>query len=169
MKILWGHKDGGPDSNVRCWGLEIKGLCSILVLHFAPGSREAFHSHAFNAVSWLIAGDLCEDVQEFLTLPNTGHNAHHLYSRHWRPVITRRATFHKVSGGAYGAWVLTLRGRWHKTWVDGQPGEADTLTHGRKKLNVTALAAMPKCPECGFKVAHALECSHAPWGPGSKP
>jgi hypothetical protein len=164
MKFLWGHKDGGPESNVRCWGLEFKRLGSIMVLHFAPGSREAFHSHAFNAVSWVLTGDLMEDVPtKVVDCGDHSHQAYHIYAPTWRPVITRRATFHKVHGGAYGAWVFSLRGRWHKTWQDGQPGATDTLTHGR--------AVVPQvCPECGQSdmERHMSHCGHRP-GYGEQP
>jgi hypothetical protein len=63
MKILTIRKDGGRLSKV--WGfflLEIKALFSIVFLWFADGSREAFHSHAFHAVSWLFWGTLIEDT-----------------------------------------------------------------------------------------------------------
>lgn len=76
MKILLGQKDGGPDSNVRMRGLEIKGLCSVLELHFAPGSREAYHSHAFNAVSWVLSGALWEDGHA-----HAHHGFAHIYQR----------------------------------------------------------------------------------------
>jgi hypothetical protein len=131
-KLLWGHKDGGQDSNVRCWGVEIKGAFSILLLHFAPGSREAFHSHAFNAVSWLLWGSLYERVRMVDMPEDYAESWWHLPG--WRVIRTWRGTFHKVSGGSLGAWVLTLRGRWHPTWKDGQPGAPDTLTHGRRKV-----------------------------------
>ncbi len=63
MKILWGSKDGGPESNVRMWGIESKHFGSVLLLSFAEGSREAFHAHAFSAVSWLLSGCLIEQVR----------------------------------------------------------------------------------------------------------
>lgn len=132
MKLLWGHKDGGQDSNVRCWGVEIKGAFSVLVLHFAPGSREAFHSHAFNAVSWVLSGYLYERVRMVDMPEDYAESWWHPPSR--KPVITRRATFHKVSGGAHGTWVLTFRGRWHPHWQDGTPEAPDTLTHGRRRV-----------------------------------
>jgi hypothetical protein len=132
VKFLWGSKDGGPESNVRMWGIESKLLGSILVLHFAPGSREAFHSHAFNAVSWVLNGFLYERVRMVDQPEDYAESWWHHPS--WRPVLTRRSTFHKVSGGRHGSWVLTFRGRWHRTWQDGQPESPDTLTHGRKKV-----------------------------------
>lgn len=130
MKLLWADKDGGPDSNVRCWGIEIKPAFSILLLHFAPGSREAFHSHAFNAVSWLLWGSLYERVRH--TDQPEDYAESYWYSPSRTAIRTYRGTFHRVSGGSRGAWVFSLRGRWHPTWKDGQPEAPDTLTHARK-------------------------------------
>ena len=45
-------KDGGPDSTVWMYGIEVKWLFSILLLRFEDGSRDAYHSHAFDCVSW---------------------------------------------------------------------------------------------------------------------
>lgn len=52
MKILSKSYDGGPDSGVDgYWLIEIKSWFSIVLLHFNPGTREAFHNHAFNALT----------------------------------------------------------------------------------------------------------------------
>ncbi len=124
MKLLARAKDGGPDSSVvGYWLIEIKGLVSIALLRFANGSRQAFHSHAFNSVSWVLRGRLREQHlsgREEVCRPS------------WRPVITRRRTFHRViSEGT--SWVLTLRGPWAATWREYHPasGRYQTLTHGR--------------------------------------
>jgi hypothetical protein len=51
MKFLSKCKDGGPESPVTAYVLvEIKSLFSVMLLHFS-GTREAFHSHAFNALT----------------------------------------------------------------------------------------------------------------------
>lgn len=53
MRLLFKGKDGGPESNVTgYWLIEAKGLFSFVLLRFDKGSREAYHSHAFNAWSW---------------------------------------------------------------------------------------------------------------------
>lgn len=128
-KLLWGHKDGGPESNVRCWGVECKGLFSVLLLCFGQGSREAFHTHAFNSVSWLIRGRLWECWG--------GHAPDIAYEFWYRPSITpiytKRHWMHKVAGQHVRNWVFTLRGPWVDHWQDGQPGDTKTLTHGRKE------------------------------------
>lgn len=64
MKFLFKSKDGGPDSNVvGYWLVESKKLFSIVLLCFNKGSREAFHNHAFNAISWVISGRLDECIK----------------------------------------------------------------------------------------------------------
>jgi len=57
-------KDGGPDSTVTgYWLIESKKWFSIVLLKFEGKSREAFHTHAFNAISWLLKGKLIEHIR----------------------------------------------------------------------------------------------------------
>ena len=88
MKILKWAKDGGPESPVDAFFIvEIKSLFSIAVLRFNYGSREAFHTHAFNAFTWFIRGDLVEqDV----------NGEYYVYKRSILPKITRRSKNHRV-------------------------------------------------------------------------
>lgn len=129
FKLMRGHKDGGPESKVYCWGIEVKWLCSVLVLRFDEGSREAFHSHAFNSWSWLLSGELQEmpAIGKLRTLVPA-----------LKPLRTYRDTVHKVFGMAKHTWVLTFRGPWVQQWFDYQPGRTEQelvyLTHGRKVL-----------------------------------
>lgn len=128
MKFLSVSKDGGPESHVTAyWLVEIKGLFSIALLKFEPGSRNEFHSHAFNSVSWLLKGCLGETMRErplscFYFYPS------------FLPIVTLRSTFHKVTSIGR-SWVLTFRGPWSKTWKEYLPetDEDITLTHGRKQ------------------------------------
>lgn len=61
MKILKYGKDGGPESTVwGYWLIEWKPVFSVALLCFENGSREAYHSHAFDSVSWLLKGQLVE-------------------------------------------------------------------------------------------------------------
>lgn len=137
MRLLWGAKDGGPASMVWMWGIESKRLGSILVLRFAAGSREAYHTHAFNAVSWLLSGNLTEHQ-----LPDRGVDWSPTVARmciHWpglRPILTWRSTYHKVCGGIGRSWALTIRGPWDGQWREYLPNEDRQveLTHGRKEL-----------------------------------
>lgn len=127
MKFLQLSKDGGPESKV--WGYflcEIKPLFSIVLLRFEDGSRDAYHDHAFNAVSWVLKGKLREETIS----PESEENT---YEPSIRPVITLRDTFHKVT--SYGrTWVLSLRGPWADTWHEYANGKELTLTNGRKMV-----------------------------------
>lgn len=128
MKICELDKDGGYESTV--WGyflIEIKSLFSIVLLRFENGSREAYHSHAFNTISWVLRGRLVEQLY-----PTHGRR---VYGPSFRPVITRRTTFHKVTSTGR-TWVLSFRGPWADTWQEYLPAEnrVVTLTNGRKEV-----------------------------------
>ncbi len=127
MKLFSYGKDGGPDSTVwGYWLCEFKSLFSIAILCFEDGSREAYHSHAFNCFSWLIKGHLTEE--------NLGGPTK-IYGPSIFPIFTYRNTFHKVTSKGR-TWVLTFRGPWSKTWEEFNPNteEFTTLTNGRKIL-----------------------------------
>lgn len=128
MKLFAKRTDGGPDSNVTgYWLIEWKGLFSIALLRFAQGSREAFHNHAFNSVSWVLKGALHEQR----IIENGIVGSYFLPS--WKPVITTRDNLHKVYGEAPVTWVLTFRGPWSKTWKERfNNGDEVVLTHGRE-------------------------------------
>lgn len=125
MKFFSRSKDGGPQSTVHAfWLCEIKSLFSIALLRFSDGSRDAYHSHAFDSISWV-----CGRLREHHL--GTGRVDHHKTSL-W-PVMTLRETMHKVvSQGT--TWVFTLRGPWAKTWLEFDPksGLMVTLKHGRE-------------------------------------
>lgn len=135
VKWLWGSKDGGADSNVRVWGLEVKGLFSVLVLCFGQGSREAFHSHAFNCVSWVLSGALWECVRTAADPLGAAFGSWNGYVAGIRPVITKRSTFHQVHGRDSANWVLTFRGPWASTWRDSSAAGDVMLTHGRQVVS----------------------------------
>lgn len=125
MKLFKYMRDGGPESKVDgYWLIEAKSLFSIALLHFSDGSREAYHSHAFNSISWVFKGKLTEDN---LYMPLK------VYTAGMKPVLTFRRTMHKVMS-AGDTWVLTFRGPWADTWREFLPGlrKFITLTHGRK-------------------------------------
>lgn len=128
MKWLWNKKDGGPESRVWMYGLESKRFGSVLVLRFEDGSREAYHSHAFNCVSRVLSGQLVERLHGSAPVrlyysPRSG----------W--FQTFRTTFHKVTSLGR-TWVLTFRGPWSDTWQEYLPAEQRrvTLTHGRREV-----------------------------------
>lgn len=125
MKLFNYGKDGGPDSTVwGYWLCEFKSLFSIAILCFENGSREAYHSHAFNCVSFVLKGKLFEHMM------NGDMN---VYRAGLKPVFTYRGTFHKVVSKGR-TWVLTFRGPWNKTWEEYLPKEDRfvTLTNGRE-------------------------------------
>lgn len=122
MRLFQTAPDGGKDSGVTGFFLlEFKHL-SVVLLKFKDGSREAYHDHAFNALSWIIKGRFLEkrlDGKETLYTPSL------------KPKVTKKNCFHKVISQEE-TWVLTLRGPWSKTWHEYKNGELITLTHGRR-------------------------------------
>lgn len=123
MKILKWSKDGGPESPVDAFFVvEIKSLFSVALLRFNEGGREAFHTHAFNAWTWFISGDLVEeDINgEF-----------HIYERNILPKITRRTKNHRVIANKT-SWCITVRGPWSDTWTEDTETHHTVLTHGRR-------------------------------------
>lgn len=88
MKFFSYGTDGGPESIVTgYWLVEIKRLFSIVLLKFGDGSREAYHSHAFNCISWVLKGKLREVMVE---------GEENIYRPSLKPIVTRRDMFHKV-------------------------------------------------------------------------
>jgi hypothetical protein len=125
MKFLSIAKDGGPQSPVvGYWLIELKGLFSIVLLRFYKGTRTAYHSHAFHAISWIIKGELKEDVLN-------GETVSILPS--FKPLFTAKNRFHKVHGIADNTWALSFRGPWDKTWQEYfiDDDKYVTLTNGR--------------------------------------
>lgn len=135
MKFLTWRKDGGPESHVTgFFVVEIKSLFSIVLLRFANGSRDAYHSHAFNTLSWVLRGrvhEITANPEDFWAMDAEFFT----YTPSFRPVWTPRNRMHKViSHGT--TWVLSFRGPWANTWEEFVPAEDRfvTLTHGRKEV-----------------------------------
>ena len=126
MKLFKRMRDGGPESPVIGYFLiEVKSLFSVVLLHFG-GTREAFHSHAFNSLTFWLSGQVEEVIK-------TGEGYERLTWKAGQVKYTRRSTMHKVLSGN-GAWAVSFRGPWAKTWKEYLPEENKfiTLTHGRK-------------------------------------
>lgn len=129
MRFLERTKDGGPESPVTgFFFLEIKALFSIVLLRFG-GTREAYHSHAFNAVTLWLSGVVEERVHV-----GPGWDSLLWTAGQWK--YTPRGLMHKILP-VTTAWALSFRGPWAKTWQEYLPAahRVVTLTHGRKVVN----------------------------------
>lgn len=126
MRLFYWGKDGGKDSTVwGFWLVELKSLFSVALLKFVGDSRDVFHTHAFNSVSWVLKGKLLE---HFIGQP--GSPRAHTPSLH--PIVTPRYQFHKVDSEGV-TYVLTLRGPWVDAWQEYDPytNKFTLLSHGR--------------------------------------
>jgi len=131
MKLFKKMKDGGAESTVTgYWLIESKRFFSICLLKFEGSSREAYHNHAFNSISWLLKGNLRETCRD-----GSGVYRQYWYNPSLKPIITTRDNLHKVDS-AGTTWVLTFRGPWANKWKEYLPDadEIITLTHGRKRI-----------------------------------
>ena len=128
-RLFYKKTDGGPKSGVYGYFLiEWKKVFSIGLLHFKEGSRENYHSHAFNACTWWLKGK----VTEITWLSFTHRRPERTYKPSWIAKITKRDKVHKVIAHK-DTWSLTFRGPWHDTWYEVNPsGEKIKLTHNRK-------------------------------------
>lgn len=135
MRLFQKSKDGGPESKVTGYFLcEFKSLFSVVLLRFDDGSRDAYHNHAFSAVSWVLRGRLME-YERVSQILDEAVDYCSLYLPHVLPSWTPRRRFHRVvSTGT--TWVLSFRGPWSKFWKEYIPaiGETITLTAGRKEI-----------------------------------
>ena len=123
LRVLTTSKDGGPESHVWAyWLFAYKPCFSVGLLRFEHGTRDAFHSHAFDCVSWVLRGRLVETLTDGRV---------RRYYPSFKPVLTYRETFHRVRSIGR-TWVLTVRGPWVDTWQEQINGRRLTLTHGRE-------------------------------------
>lgn len=121
MRLFSKAPDGGANSGVTGhYLIEIKSLFSIVLLKFSKGSREAYHSHAFNAVTYWLKGAVIEWHRDGATKVFVGGQ--------WK--FTGRDTFHKVEA-IFDTWAISFRGPWVKTWQEDRQGQLVTLTYGR--------------------------------------
>lgn len=114
------RSDGGDTSGVTAYIIESKFIGSIALLRFSAGSREAFHGHAFNAITLWLKGKVLENFPDGTV-------------KAWEAgdiKITKREDIHRVY--SYGtSWALSLRGPWKDTWKEIRKGQEITLTHKR--------------------------------------
>jgi hypothetical protein len=129
--------DGGRESGVIGYFLiEWKILFSIGLLHFKEGSRENYHSHAFNACTWWLKGYVTENSLEYMYKEERyvlGKPKN--FSPSIKPKLTFRDKVHKIF--AYeDTLAITFRGPWQNTWFEvNSKNEIIVMTHGRKIIN----------------------------------
>lgn len=145
MKLFKKMKDGGPASHVTGYFLiEWKKRFSIGLLHFAPGTREAFHSHAFNALTLWLRGFVWEEFPDGKSRP--------WKAGQWKSTL--RSSMHRIVAPSTGAWALTFRGPWVDSWKEyvAHKQQIATLTHGR---NVVMVQTTPG--RCGWLYEKYME------------
>jgi hypothetical protein len=127
-RLFYKKYDGGKGSGVTGYFLiEWKKIFSVGLLRFNKGSRENYHSHAFNAITWWLFGEVKEQTYAGKTLT---------FKPSLIPKITKRDKTHRVEGISKVTWALTLRGPWTDTWYEiDKNNNKIILTHGRKILN----------------------------------
>ena len=130
MKFFEKGYDGGKNSGVTgYWLIELKGWFSICLLHFAGGTRENYHSHAFNALTWFLWGSVIEQHVNEEPLK---------WGPSLKPKWTPRSIFHRVQA-LHDTWALTFRGPWSNTWYEYDPHDKKyiQMTHGRNIIDQT--------------------------------
>lgn len=137
MKLFTKAKDGGPESPVDAFFIiEWKSLFSIAFLKFNKGKREQYHTHAFNALTWFLKGNIVEDRLIRTFALGLFSNEYYIYERSILPKYTSRDNNHRVEAFE-DSWCFTIRGPWSATWTetDLENGTTITLAQGRKILN----------------------------------
>lgn len=122
------RKDGGKTSPVDAYFLiEWKNFISIAILKFNKGGREEFHTHAFNAVTWFVKGDLVEEDVSGDT---------YKYTRSLIPKVTPKDKNHRVKA-LTDSYCFTIRGKWSDKWLEYEDDtrQVTEFTHGRKIVN----------------------------------
>lgn len=126
-RIFYIKPDGGKDSGVTGYFLiEWKVLFSVAILHFNKGGREAYHNHAFNAVSFFIKGNATESKYNEQRVNN--------FKFSLKPKYTPRDNFHRYEAHT-DTYCLTFRGPWLDYWYEIKQNKKIIMTHGRKILN----------------------------------
>jgi len=122
MRLFDKAKDGGPESPVDGYFIiELKSVFSIVLLKFNKGRREAYHTHAFNAFTWFLSGDLVEEKYD---------GTLYRYKCSLLPKYTPKENNHRVLA-LEDSWCLSFRGPWSNTWTEHYDDQITTLTHGR--------------------------------------
>jgi hypothetical protein len=130
-RLFFKKCDGGKESGVTGYFLiEWKPVFSVGILHFSEGSREAYHNHAFNALTFWLSGHVLEKK---ITGEETNYKGFSFF-----PKYTKRTNCHKVIG-IKPSLALTVRGNWTKTWYEIRDDIKLTLKHSRIIVNRESL------------------------------
>jgi len=136
-RILTKRTDGGKDSKVFAYFLiEWKPFFSICLLNFGMDSlRRNYHSHAFNAITWWLKGEVVEETVKF-SCHEDGCDPIYFqktFKPSLTPKFTRRNKMHKVIPQKPN-WAISFRGPWLNEWDEFDPdtNKTTTLTYGRK-------------------------------------
>ena len=134
--------DGGPNSGVSgFWLIEWKMVFSLVFLKFNKGTREAYHNHAFSALTfWIWGGPVTE---------------HHIDGTKidWYPSLfpkyTPKTCFHKIETHN-DTYAFCIRGPWDETWKEYR--EIDDLFikfgHGREIIEMEPLLDVEDILHC---------------------
>jgi hypothetical protein len=128
--------DGGKDSGVTAYFLiEWKPVFSIGILHFKNGSREAFHTHAFHAITWWLKGEVTEHrvISPIPIIDGKVETITKKFKSSFKPKFTSRDNLHKIESHG-NTYALTFRGRWVDYWFEFRGRALICLTNGRKTL-----------------------------------
>lgn len=123
MKLFEWAKDGGPESHVTgLFLVEIKSMFSVVLLKFEKGTREAYHSHAFNAFTLWLKGEVIEEFP----------NGKKSYWEAGMVKYTPRNLFHRVRA-LVDTYAISFRGPWVTRWYETNDNyvKTTTFTHGR--------------------------------------
>lgn len=137
MKLFTKMKDGGPESPVTAYVLiEYKPLFSIMFLKFRKGTREEYHTHAFNALTLFIVGKMFEE-RLHLGINNDYFKIVKRYKKSIFPKITTKDNLHRITAKK-DSWCFTIRGPWVNTWYEYNEltNTKTYLTHGRKIIKI---------------------------------
>ena len=132
-RIFYKKFDGGKESGVTGYFLiEWKKVFSIGLLHFKQGSRENYHSHAFNAITWFVKGSITE---QRLIVDHPTCCINKKFQASLIPKFTKRSNIHRVVSHS-DTWALTFRGPWKDIWYEYCPKTKKYihLTHGRVEI-----------------------------------
>lgn len=135
-RLFYKKYDGGKESGVVGYFLiEWKPFFSIGLLRFSKGSREAYHSHAFNALTWFIKGKVTEERTNVKSLypVEATEDTKKDFGPSLIPKYTPKNNIHRVVAHET-TYAITFRGGWEDEWYELRDNKESfvVLTHGRQ-------------------------------------